>query len=463
MNLAGRAQVLFDEHCKQARRRANALFLWLMIGQWLFSIVLALVFSPYAWAGRSSVIHVHVYAAIILGGLISAFPLALIRLKPDAKATPYVVTCAQMLWSALLIHLTGGRIETHFHVFGSLAFVAFYREWKLLLPATVVVAGDHLLRGMFWPESVYGIANPEWWRFLEHAFWVAFEDTVLIFFCLNLTVEMRGMAMRQAEVEMLSASDREKSIALDAALRELTDKQAALVRSEKLAAVGQLAASVGHELRNPLAAVRNAATYLSRRVLDAKPGAPPLTGDAKVKQFFTIIDRELDACRKTIADLLDFARERAPDLRPCPFRPLVDEAISLVPSGSVRIENSVPDDLPIPNLDRDQFRQILINLVQNAVDAVPPETSGQVTITAEGGGVSPFRVTIADTGAGIPDDVLVKIFEPLFTTKAKGTGLGLAVVSNMVKSHRGHISVTSEVGAGTTFAIELPAGAAVPS
>src|SRR5262249_55564107 len=130
--------------------------------------------SPLAWEGKRSAIHLHVYIAVFVGGLINVFPLALIALRPGWVGTRHAMAVAQMLWSAVLIHLTGGRIETHFHVFGSLAFLAFYRDWKVLVPATIVVASDHLIRQLVWPESVYGIANPESWRFLEHAFWVVF-------------------------------------------------------------------------------------------------------------------------------------------------------------------------------------------------------------------------------------------------------------------------------------------------
>src|SRR5262249_1004725 len=160
----------------------------------------------------------------------------------------YVIAVAQVLWSALLIHLTGGRIETHFHVFVSLAFLSFYRDWRLLVPATLAVAGDHLVRGIYWPESVYGSVNPEGWRFLEHVFWVAFEDIVLIASCVRGVHEMHEIAERQAMVESVTASEQEKSRALDQALAELKRSQEVMVRTEKLAAVGQLAASVGHEL-----------------------------------------------------------------------------------------------------------------------------------------------------------------------------------------------------------------------
>ena len=106
-----------------------------------------------------------------------------------------------MLMGALLIHLTGGRLETHFHVFGSLAFLAFYRDWRVLIPATIVVALDHMLRGMFWPQSVYGVLVVSQWRWVEHAAWVIFEDVFLVVSCLRSVAEMRETAERTATLE----------------------------------------------------------------------------------------------------------------------------------------------------------------------------------------------------------------------------------------------------------------------
>jgi PAS domain S-box-containing protein len=109
-----------------------------------------------------------------------------------------------MLMGALLIHLTGGRIETHFHVFGSLAFLSFYRDWRVLVPATIVVAADHILRGVFWPQSVYGVLTASEWRWLEHAGWVVFENTFLFIAIRHSIGEMRGIAERTAEIESLN-------------------------------------------------------------------------------------------------------------------------------------------------------------------------------------------------------------------------------------------------------------------
>ncbi|MEX2092450.1 MAG: PAS domain-containing sensor histidine kinase, partial [Pirellulales bacterium] len=115
--------------------------------------------------------HVHVWAAIVMGGMLTICPVLMVVFRPGATSTRMVVVVAQMLYSGLLIHLTGGRIETNFHVFGSLAVMAFYRDWRVFVPATLVVAADHFLRGMFWPESVFGAMASTPWRILEHAGW----------------------------------------------------------------------------------------------------------------------------------------------------------------------------------------------------------------------------------------------------------------------------------------------------
>lgn len=162
----------------------------------------AVVISPRSWADEKSYIHPHVWAAILLGGLITIFPASLAFFFPGRTATRHVVAAGQMLMSALLIHLTGGRIETHFHIFGSLAFLAFYRDWKVLLPATIVVALDHFLRGTYFPRSVFGTSVASEWRWVEHAFWVLFEDFFLIRFCLQVTREMQQMAARRAQLEV---------------------------------------------------------------------------------------------------------------------------------------------------------------------------------------------------------------------------------------------------------------------
>ena len=198
---AARSEGLYRQQLQAVYADRDRVFGWLMIAQWVFALGVAALLSPYAWAGKVRAPHLHVYYAIFFGGMLTVPTVLMTRFRRGATATRHVVAIAQMLYSALLIHLTGGRIETHFHVFGSLAFLAFYRDWKLLLTATVVVSIEHLLRGLLWSESVYGLTNPEWWRFLEHAFWVLFENIVLVMAILEAHAQMRAVASRQAELE----------------------------------------------------------------------------------------------------------------------------------------------------------------------------------------------------------------------------------------------------------------------
>ena len=181
-----------------------------MLFQWFAGIIIAVIVSPRTWAGQSSSIHLHVWAAIFLGGAISSFPILLALIRPGAAFTRYTISVAQMLFSGLLIHLTGGRIESHFHIFGSLAFLAFYRDWRVLIPATIVVALDHLVRGIFFPYSVYGVLTASPWRSVEHAAWVIFEDIFLVISCLSSVREMRLIAARQVELEATNEIIEEK-------------------------------------------------------------------------------------------------------------------------------------------------------------------------------------------------------------------------------------------------------------
>jgi len=199
--ILAKTESTYEDFVRRWHLRAERMFLWLMVGQWLFGIFIAVTVSPFAWEGKTRVVSNHVLAAVVLGGLLSALPIALILLRPGWVGTRHVIAFSQVMWSALLIHLTGGRIETHFHVFGSLAFLAFYRDWKVLVTATVTVAADHFVRGLFIPESVYGVANASAWRFLEHAGWVVFEVSVLTYGIWLSLNELRRIAENVAQVE----------------------------------------------------------------------------------------------------------------------------------------------------------------------------------------------------------------------------------------------------------------------
>ena len=196
-----RTEEIFAGLRADLHRRGDRLFAVLMAAQWVFAIAAAFLVSPRTWVGATSDVSIHVWAATVLGGLVSLFPITLAIVLPGRPLTRHTIAVGQMLTSALLIHLMGGRIETHFHVFGSLAFLALYRDWRVLIPATIVVAADHFVRGIWWPQSVYGVLAASQWRFLEHAGWVVFEDIVLVIGCVQGTRELWKVAERTAESE----------------------------------------------------------------------------------------------------------------------------------------------------------------------------------------------------------------------------------------------------------------------
>ena len=164
-----RAEFLFREARQTNYQRIDRMFAGLMTVQWLAGVLTAILVSPKAWEGSESHTHIHVWAALILGGIITVLPVTLALVRPGEALTRYTIAATQMMMSGLLIHLSGGRIETHFHIFGSLAFLAFYRDWRVFIPATAVVAGDHFVRGIYFPQSEFGVLVASKWRWVEHA------------------------------------------------------------------------------------------------------------------------------------------------------------------------------------------------------------------------------------------------------------------------------------------------------
>jgi PAS domain S-box-containing protein len=196
-----RADELLQQQRQEIYRNTDHLFARLMLFQWVAAIIIAMSISPRTWVGQSSYIHVHIWAAIFVGGAITVFPIWMTRAWPGAALTRHIIAVAQMLMSVLLIDLTGGRIETHFHVFGSLVILSFYRDWRVLISATIVVYLDHFLRGIYWPYSVYGVLSASPWRSVEHAGWIIFEDIFLVISCLRSVREMRFIANHTAALE----------------------------------------------------------------------------------------------------------------------------------------------------------------------------------------------------------------------------------------------------------------------
>jgi len=232
---------------------------------------------------------------------------------------------------------------------------------------------------------------------------------------------------------------------------ELKEAQERLIRSEKLAAIGQLASGVGHELRNPLGAIKNAVLYVRRRITKSEL----LTyTEPKVLEFLDIIDEEVDSANKVITDLLSFSRVSKPAVSLVNVSSIIKDALNHVASSeNVKLTIDVDPTLPMVMVDGVQIRQVFINIILNALEAMPE--GGRLEIRARSKGEF-VTVEFADTGCGIPESVTAKIFDPLFTTKPKGVGLGLAMSKSIIERHGGDIGVRSKEGKGTTFTLLLP-------
>lgn len=195
------AHTIYERERHSIYVRTDKLFGWLLLIQWAAAVAVAIVVSPLAWAGRDSYIHPHVWFATIFGGLVALFPAYLAFKHSGEASTRHVIAVCQMLYSGMLIHLTGGRIETHFHIFGSLAFLSFYRDWRVIITASMVTLIDHAVRGMFVPQSIYGVVLASPWRTVEHVWWVLFEDIFLFNAGQQNLSAMIDTANKQAELE----------------------------------------------------------------------------------------------------------------------------------------------------------------------------------------------------------------------------------------------------------------------
>lgn len=442
-------------------KSTDRMFIFLMIVQWLFGIACALILSPKTWEGQNSSIHIHVWAALLGGGIISFFPIFMALAKPGESITRHVIALAQMLMSALLIHLMGGRIEAHFHVFGSLAFLAFYRDWPVLVTATIVVALDHYLRGAYWPESVYGVAYASNWRWLEHTGWVIFEDVFIIHSCIQGKNQLWEISQRQENLEEINAAIESK---IESRTAELRKTQALLLQSQKMEAIGKLASGIAHDFNNILTGILAYASLLKEE----------FKKDPATAEKLELIESSAERGAELTKKLLGFARKGQYEKKVIHLNQSIIEVENLLKhtlKKTIVVKMSLDPALwPIEG-DSSQMLQILLNLSVNANDAMIKE--GELLIESANveinqplittfSAIPPgkyVRISVADTGTGIPPEIMNKMFEPFFTTKeqGKGTGLGLAMVYGIIQEHQGYATVSSVVSQGSRFEIYLPA------
>ncbi|HEX2746258.1 MAG TPA: ATP-binding protein [Streptosporangiaceae bacterium] len=288
----------------------------------------------------------------------------------------------------------------------------------LLVLAAVAAASSLLAQNMPWIVLVLGAAT-----------------------AVLMTAVVETMGRRR---DHASALVEERTVALASAIAEREMVQAELSRQENMAAIGRLAATVGHELRNPLAVVTNV-LYLMKVGSKAGPGDP-------LHRHVATAEREISAATRIVSDLLDYAARRGPILAPVEVSDLVTEAFQVVPppAGVQVVREGEPQ---MVEADRDQIRQALLNLITNAYDSMP---GGGVLTVSTASAPGSVQITVTDTGTGMDELTRNSIFTPFFTKKTRGIGLGLAVTKRVVEAHGGTIAVRTEPAVGSSFTLTLP-------
>lgn len=249
--------------------------------------------------------------------------------------------------------------------------------------------------------------------------------------------------------ERIRRLNEELEVKVQERTKQLLDMQEELVRKEKLAVLGQVAGSVGHELRNPLGVISNAVYFLETTLSDA---------DEITKEYLNIIKEEIAGSDRIVSDLLDAVRTKPPQTALVGLQELIGQTLQkyAVPSA-VTVKLDIPRSLPPLRVDAMQIQQVFRNLISNGVEAM--REGGTLEIRAvENEPDKTVTVSVSDTGAGIAPEVMKKLFQPLFTTKARGIGLGLVVVKNLTQANGGSVTVESIPGKGSTFSVTLPTG-----
>lgn len=288
--------------------------------------------------------------------------------------------------------------------------------------------------------------NPLIGSFAANAYWLVLAGGLALALVLGALAEA---LLRRRDYALTLVDERTEE--LRSSLIKLEEAQGRLVRQERLAAIGELASAVGHELRNPLGVITNA-HYLLRTQLEQQPEGQ------QALRHLTTAEREVGAATLIVSDLLDYSRAREPVTAPVDVDELITEVEGVIPPPSgVTVTRDVAAGLEPALADRDQLRQVLLNLISNSYEAMP-DHGGTVEIAA-GQVDGRVRIRVADSGIGMDEATKNRVFEPFFTRKTRGIGLGLAVTRRIVDSHRGTISIESSPGGGSTFTVDLPSAA----
>jgi signal transduction histidine kinase len=234
-------------------------------------------------------------------------------------------------------------------------------------------------------------------------------------------------------------------LTVEARTKELKEVHERLLRAERFAAIGELSGMIGHDLRNPLTAIKNAIYYLKRK--------QACSADSREKEMMDIVDKAVEHANKIVGSLLEYSAEIRLEIEECSPKELLDYVLLMVqvPEG-IRVADRTLYE-PTIWVDVNKMERVFLNLIKNAFDAIPAKGTLEVRSKRVGENV---EIAFVDDGVGMSEQTLAKVFTPLFTTKAKGMGFGLAICKRIVEAHGGKIRAASSLGRGTTFTVTLP-------
>jgi two-component system NtrC family sensor kinase len=304
--------------------------------------------------------------------------------------------------------------------------------WSTMPVARAVVHKSMLIQPIHWKDELIGGFSVLW---LQEAHRFTPDELRLA----------EGIALQGA----LAVENSRLYEGVKQQMAELKQTQAQLVQSTKLAAIGELAANIAHEINNPLTTVLGFASFIAERLPEGDP----------TREELGLIQEEASRARDIVRDLLQFSRQRDFMPEPSDVNLVLEQVVSMIRRqgafNGVAVSEAYDADMPIVEMDVPRIKQVFLNIINNAVYAMKDGGALTVRTTAAGEAV---RIAFEDSGPGIPADILSRIFDPFFTTKPEvsGTGLGLSVSLGIVQSHGGTIDVDSKVGQGSTFTVTLP-------
>lgn len=433
--------------------KIDKLFAILFCIQWPVAIALAMFMTPTTWAGSSSSVHLHVYMAVGLGALATLFPVWLTWKRPGAAVTRHVIAASAMIFTALFIHLSGGRDEGHFHFFMMMAYLALYFDWRVVLTAIVVGALDHVFRTAMFPISVFGVLESPWFQLFRHVLWVVFEGTILLYAAVVIDRDKRRASLalalshhREAQINVLSNENQIVSAEREKRQKEAHDSAKAQHRAEaeqrELAEAAMLKESQESNILNDkVSAILESVNQAASGNLNVEI---VVKGDDAIGQVGQALDRLLVALRSNVKEILGktLSLSEAADMLTSTSHKMDMDAseASMQVDLVTKSANEINSDVRNTAVSTEQMSDAIREISRCASEAV---AVGQDAITlAEEATTTVQKLGQSSTGIGSVLKVISTIAEQtnllalnatIEAARAGDAGKGFAVVANEVK------------------------------